>query len=170
MFRLVRVLLAHPDLAQLSARDAYKRAMRSLPQPLRSEECKVAFFDAWESVRLPAGVNPLHEAHRRALDCPLGLHPNADNSRPASYQVFVSLAGWLCVVLGSDKIKLPCTAVGKVLGVCAMTVTRYRRFAVRDRYLTLTKPARYRPDGNGEATLFRFDVERWQILVDALAS
>ncbi len=151
-FQFVRVLKAHPKLSANSATTVLALVNKSAPgveQWVDGEldDFEAAFYDAWDSVRLPAGAKPLAEAHRRAKVLPLALHPGAEHRRPPGYAQFISLAGWLCVVVGSNRVKLTCDAVGEQLGVSAMTVSRYRTFAIRDGYLVEIKRARYRAGG-----------------------
>ena len=173
VFLFVRILKAHPKLSGHSAKVAWASVKQSgcyLEGWCEGgqEDVEAAFYDGWDSARLPAGINPLTEALRRANANPLGLLRSAEESRPPGYSLFVSLAAWLCVVVGSVRIKLPCDAVAAELGVSAMTVSRYRKFALRDGYLSVLKKARHRPGGLGEATTFRFRAEFWEIIQKSL--
>lgn len=173
VFLFVRILKAHPKLSGNSAKMAWERVRRSGCNlegwcEGGQEDVAAAFYDGWESARLPAGINPLTEAYRLANATPLLLLRGTEENRPPGYVLFVSLAAWLCVVVGSVRIKLPCDAVAAELGVSAMTVSRYRKFALRDGYLSVLKKARHRPGGSGEATTFRFRAESWEIIQKSL--
>ena len=76
----------------------------------------------------------------------------------------ISLAGWLCGVVESDGIMLPCREVAKTLGVRPNTVACYRQQAIEHGYLTQIKAHTYRPGGKGETTEFRFRVDWWDYL------
>ncbi len=169
-FQFVRILKAHPTICELPTRTAWELTRRhavAFGGGSDPEDAEAEFFDAWDSVRLPAGVNPLDEALRRARQTPLGLFQGG-KERPNGYKLFISLAGWLCVVIGSDRIKLPCEAVAAVLGVTPMTISRYRKFAIVDGYLIKLMNNQLKVCGDDVATTFRFKVECWKILQEAM--
>jgi hypothetical protein len=59
--------------------------------------------------------------------------------------------------------------VAELMNVSAMTITRYRRWGVRDGYLALTKEHEFSYRGKGNATEFRFDASRWRCLAEKLS-
>jgi hypothetical protein len=69
--------------------------------------------------------------------------------------------------MGDRSILLPVEKVAEVLGVSAMSISRYRQLAIRDGYLrTVHKYSR----GKQLATESRFDVSRFKVLQEKAQS
>lgn len=170
-FDLARLVRAHPHAARHKpltvARRVYAAADLTGLFP-DEEDFAVQFSRAWNKVRLLPGENPLATAARFAADAPLGLRAEHADEVTDGYRRFVSLAGWLCVVVGKGSIKLPCRQVAEALGVRAMTVSCYRQQAIEHGYLTLRKEHRYGGAGKGEATEFDFPWRWWKCLVEKM--
>lgn len=128
------------------------------------EEVRMAFQHEYHKVRYPlGGWGPLDLAAERAEQKPLLLVEGTDG-----YAKFISLAGWLQVTMGDRPILLPVTAVAERLGTSEMTVSRYRETARRDGLLAKVRDHVYRPSGQGKATEFRFAVDQFPTLLDAM--
>jgi hypothetical protein len=56
----------------------------------------------------------------------------------------------------ASSFLLPCHKLAPVLACRPMTISRYRKKAIRDGYLKVVKTHSYRSDGKGEATEFQF--------------
>ncbi len=56
--------------------------------------------------------------------------------------------------MGDDAFMVPCHRLSPMLQFLPMTVIRYRRKAVRDGYLRVTKEHTFRSGGKGDATEF----------------
>lgn len=122
------------------------------------------FLDKWEKVRILPNEDLLSNALRLAKEAPLGLLKQDEGYVTDGYKLFIAVCGWMCVSLGTDRIKIPCREFGELLGVRKDTVSSYRQRAERGGYLKIVKTHRFNPDGKGEATTFRFAVELWDIL------
>jgi hypothetical protein len=182
LFYFVRLVQAHPATAGQSGKQAFCEVCKVVREWLRYKGGQVAdgwqywlgvdyndvetiFLDAWDKVRYVPGRSPLTNALERARRNPVILPNELADKRPDVYPMFVSLAGWLQVVVGDQPIKLPVREVGELLRVLPMTVSRLRKFAVKDGFLKEIKPHRYAGRrGAGEATSFRFDVSRVPLL------
>jgi hypothetical protein len=127
-----------------------------------AEDAHVELLSIWGRIRYVPGWEPLEQAVRRALKERLQVITR----RTAGYELFVSVAGWLQVIMGDADILLPCEKLGTHLRCEAMTVSRYRRWAQDDRFLKLIKPHRFR-GGRGEATTFRFDTAQFSVLAQS---
>lgn len=77
-----------------------------------------------------------------------------------AFNEFISLAGWLQVVVGNDNpIFLPTRAVAEVMGQSHTAVAMLCKLAVMDGLMELLeKPTQHK------ATRYRFKVERYKIL------
>jgi len=129
------------------------------------------FADVWMKSRYLPGHSPLQQAvdanRRLRLILPddvAAMRPLGEKSERSEgdYEFFIGIAGHLQLAVGDQDIKLPCENLSKLMGVSKMTVSRYRRWAVDDKFMLLMKAHRYNPRrGAGDATEFRFDLERW---------
>jgi hypothetical protein len=167
IFTLVREIRGHEDAVNHKPTMLALRLYRECPDLELfggHEDFAQQFASSWEKIRTLPGEDLLASALRLADATPLGLDKKHAADVTAGYKRFVSFAGWLCVAAGTDCIKLPCREVAAVLGVRPMTVSCYRQQAVAHGYLIPLKKHVYRPNGKGEATLFRFRVEWYECL------
>lgn len=119
---------------------------------LDAEGARAHFLDLWEFIKFFPGRELLPGALEKADRVPLSL---GKLGRTRGYVRFVSLSGHLQVLMGGKPIFLPVVSVGKLLGRSSMTVSLYRRWAMRHGFLTLVEPARHL---EGKAASFRFSV------------
>lgn len=159
MWEFVRLCRAHPELARLSADDAFRKLGR-----IPWEECfpdsddpEIEFLTTWDKVRVPAGQDILVLAVGLARDVPLTLsNPISDK-----YSRLVSIAAHLQSLRPGDHIKLPVGRLGEILGVNDRTISFYIQRATKDGYLT--RIARHHhPSGTAAKYTFaceRFDME-----------
>lgn len=170
-FRFARMLKMHPESARYTAANIARAVVKSRPgwvgfMAPTPDDFEARFVDAWESIRIPIGAHPLDAAVQLADEIPLELSPAVRQNRPTAYPRFVSIVGWLCVVSGEPLVTLPCREIAERMGVQAMTVSRYRKFAAHDGYLVQTakhvRPGEGR--GPGRATEFRFAYDRFPVL------
>lgn len=136
-------------------------------------DARAEFADVWTKCRFTPGHAPLQQAFDAARQVRLLLPDEIRAQRPVlpsaqrseqDYEFFVSVAGHLQVIVGDKPIKMPCVNVAALLGVSKMTVSRYRRWAEADGFLTKTRDHAFRSKGKGDATEFRFPVERYDSL------
>jgi hypothetical protein len=185
VFHFVRLVKAHPSMANESAKQAFRATEAVLRSRSRGkgnqrrdcweaslgaarEDVEATFLGAWDSIRYLPGRSPLGNAMELAKRYPLILDAGDSDRRPDGYALFISLAGWLQVGMGNQPIKLPCREVADLLHVQPMTVSRYRKWALEDEFLEEVKAARFAGKrGAGEATSFRFDVSLFPILEEA---
>jgi hypothetical protein len=185
LFYFVRLVKAHPALAQESAKEAFRKIEKNMekwvtkgaPLPraqmwerwldISRDDAQAEFLSAWDKVRYLPGYAPLDNAIEQARRYPLAPRPEVADRRPDGYPMFVSIAGWLQVGMGDSNILLPVKELAPFLGVQPITISRYRKWAVEDGYLREVRPYRFAGTGKrGQATEFRFDVGRFQVLQD----
>ncbi len=136
-------------------------------------DARSTFLDAWSKARFTPGQGPLQQAHAEARRMRLLLPDELLEIRPArgkgnrdetDYEFFISIAGHLQVIMGDRNIALPCRAIGELLSVSRMTVSRYRAWGIEDKFLVVAKAHKFRSRGRGDATEFRFDVSLCDVL------
>lgn len=134
------------------------------------------FIDIWLKSRFMPGHDPIEQAadaarRMRLLPTPdiMEIRPVGEKGDETDYIFFLSVAGHLQVAMGDRSIMLPCDKLGALMRVSKMTISRYRRWAIEDKYLETTKAAKFRSKGRGDATEFRFAVERWSCLEEKAA-
>jgi hypothetical protein len=183
LFEFVRVVKAHPDVRGLTA----AKAMRAVGAVFKSwagrkpaeqrkaddwefwlgeprDDAQAEFLAVWDKVRFLPGDSPLEAAAAAAENTPLDLRQDVMERRSDGYPRFVALAGWLQVIAGNRNIMLPVANVGALLGVQPMTVSRYRAWAVEDRYLREMRPSKFYGEGQGgRAAEYRFDTSRFSV-------
>jgi hypothetical protein len=185
LFYFVRLVKAHPSMTGKSGKQAFREvsaAMECWDRDDQDEQnddwrhwlgvdgydAETVFMDAWDKVRYLPGRDALTNAMERAYQRPLRPTGELKDNRPEVYSLFISLAGWLQVIVGDQPIKLPVREVGELLSLNPMTVSRLRRLAVKDGFLKQVKPHRFAGKrGTGEATSFRFDKSRFLVLQQA---
>ena len=115
----------------------------------------MAFDDVWTNCRTVPGYDPLTVAIMRAKQ----ISNVADDHQPAGYATFLNIARFLKLQLGEVPFMLPCHKLALALECLPITISRYRRKAIGQRYLRVVKEHKYRSAGKGEATEFVFEGE-----------
>ena len=130
-----------------------------------AEDAEVEFLHWREHMRSTPTADPLSYALALADARPLTPGGAVAAKRSKGYPRFVSLCGWLQRGVGPrTPIYLPVHAVGGLLGVAGMSVSRYRGWAVADGYLAAVGKGFHRPGGPGRADSFRFALDRFPCL------
>lgn len=174
LFYFARFVKAHPAVSELSDHAAMLTVEKLLqewdefpssadpwkvrfPEAADGDAARLDFMVSWNAVRhVPFRdvlANALHLADKRPLA------PAYERGR--LYKRFMSLAGWLQVLLAGNSILLPTRKLAELLGCDQRTVSRLRKLAVEDGFLTPIREHCYRPGGKSEATEFRFATERF---------
>ncbi len=128
-----------------------------------ADDAREEFIDAWERIRLVPGRTPLEQARRQALERPIEFRDGMLTCDTEGYRDFLSLAGWLQVAVGSAEILLPVEKIAVLLGCKHMSVSRYRRWAIKDGFLREVEAYQVK---QRKATKFLFDVRRVPMLSD----
>ena len=115
-------------------------------------DAEMAFDGAWVECRAVPGYDPLTIAILEAKQSPAV----ADDNVPAGYATFLKIARSLQRQLPNSSFLLPCHKLAPLLACQAMTISRYRKKAIRDGYLKIVKHHSYCSTGKGEATEFQF--------------
>lgn len=180
LWSFLRLVKGHPDLINAEPERAFRmmnEVMRGwLQQASRPEsdpwaaylgvsrdDAQVETLDAWAKIRNVAGLSPLERALALATEQPLELPWEYRQGRPDCYARFLAVAGWLQVSHGAQPILLPVEAIGKLLGLQKMNVSRLRALAVKDGFL---REAKGHDRVRRQATEFVFDVSRVPVLAD----
>jgi hypothetical protein len=154
-WEFVRLLKTHPRLMCLTADEALEEIPWSVTD--FGEDEQLTFLAEWTRVRILPGVPPLKWAVTLA-----DQHPLEPKRKFKAYNKFISLAGWLQVVVGPDvPIFLPVRSVGDIIGKSHTTVATMCRLAVSDGLLSLVRRATPM-----HATRYRFALERFEVLRD----
>lgn len=179
LFYFARFVKAHPDVTELSDYEAAKQIedlMRQWLPPGEAsnpwehffaevsgdgEAARLDFMTSWNAVRHVPFHDVLSNALRLADEKPL-VPPH---ERGRQYQRFISLTGWLQVLLPGKPILLPTRKLDALLGCDQRTVSRLRKLAVQDRLLVIVKQHSYRAGAKSAATEFRFAIECYPELV-----
>jgi hypothetical protein len=156
-----RFAKAHPELINLDENQALKRIKSTISSKVWSDhlqmssvDAEMAFDHVWVDCRAIPGYDPLRIAILEARRNSKADDPNA----PAGYTMFVDIARSLQrLVGGGAHFLLPCHKLAPLLNCQPMTVSRYRRKAIRDGYLKVVKDHSYRSANKGEATEFLFE-------------
>jgi hypothetical protein len=186
LFHFVRLLKAHGDLTPLTADGGFAKVdkilqgwAKRLPAAQRRDDpwrlwlgrgrpdAQAEFVDIWDKVRYLPGAGPLDNADFEARRAPLKLSAEKLKKRcyAGEYIHFVSLAGYLQVVVGPQPIYLPGQAVAELIGVEERTVRRYVAWAVQDDYLRQVQAAVRQK----RATRYVFNVEAFDCLKERAA-
>jgi hypothetical protein len=157
---------ATPDDAffALDAAIARRGGWDILGTDMAAEDIYFEFVSNWDAVRYRVGETPLENAVVKADAFP--LTPQRATGRRAflvGYGRFVSIAGWLQVTMGNRSILLPVDMLARILHVVPMTISRYRKAAVKDGLLRVVCAHVY---SKGQATEFRFNVAAFPVLLE----
>ena len=138
------------------------------PELTDSEDAYVEFESLWRKVRIPPNKTPLAAALEKAEAYPLKTNRSEKRAAP-KYDRFISVVAWLQVSMGDQDIMVPCHTFDTLLQTSALMISRWRRWALADRYVVIT--AMHECDvkkfADRKATHFRFDVTRWPDLAKA---
>jgi hypothetical protein len=154
-----RFAKAHPHLFHLDENRALIEIKRVIGRgfwtdhlDMDTADAEMAFDSVWVECRAVPGYDPLTvavlEAKRSA--------PATDPTVPAGYTVFLNIARSLQQQLPASSFMLPCHKLAPMLACQPMTISRYRKKAIRDGHLKIVKTHSYRSAGKGEATEFQF--------------
>lgn len=183
LFQLVRLLRTHRDLKSATApeawqavakvmqgwQDDFKRRGRSVVSVwdeyfgIGTDEAQAEMLDSWDKVRYLPGLSPLQSAAEMSEQMPVIISDEKRLERGAAYERFVSLAGWLQVTVGDRNILLPVKEIAVMFKMTTMTISRFRRNAIKDGFLDEIKASEFKKH---KATEFRFHVERVPILAE----
>jgi hypothetical protein len=154
-----RFAKAHPLLVNLDENRALIEIKRVIGREFWTDylhmdaaDAEMAFDSVWVECRAVPGYDPLTvailEAKRSA--------PATDPHVPAGYTIFLKIARSLQQQLPASSFMLPCHKLAPILACQPMTISRYRKKAIRDGHLKVVKKHSYRSVGKGEATEFQF--------------
>jgi hypothetical protein len=154
-----RFAKAHPALISLDSGSALAMVRRVLGNnfwqrllDMSTADAEMAFDHVWNECWSIPGYDPLTMALLKARE-----HPKpADPQQPQGYDTFLATIRFLQEDAGNAPILLPCHKLAGLLDCMPMTVSRYRAKALREGYLQVVKEHRFRPNGKGEATEFRY--------------
>jgi len=112
-WHFTRMCKGHPSFKNVSAAQAFEAIDWSLTG--FDEEERMQFLREWNRVKCFVGWSPVDWAVSMASQKPLGT----DQYRAGlltTYARFISIAGWLQVVVGDRDILLPCEKLAGILG------------------------------------------------------
>lgn len=150
LFHFVRLVMGHismrdeddPRSAFQVVEATFQESKGGLPWSglglARAEACS-EFFGVWMKVRCRAGASILGQAHHLAKRYPLDLPRSVIKRRPDGYPEFISLAGWLQVVVGARPMWLAEKNLAELMSVTTTTISRYRRWASEDGFVRYHK-------------------------------
>jgi hypothetical protein len=157
-----RFAKAHPFLVNLDENRALGEIKRTIGRTfwtdhlhMEAADAEMAFDCVWIECRAVPGYDPLTVAILEAKESPAV----EDHTLPAGYRTFLKVAQSLQRQLPTSSFMLPCHKLALMLACQPMTISRYRKKAIRDGYLKIVKSHSYRSVGKSEATEFQF-VER----------
>lgn len=128
------------------------------------EDLLCDFVYSWRRIRYRIGEGPLAAAMRTATEEPLELPASDPWSDLPAYRRFVSLAGWLQIIVEDQPIFLPRRRIGELLGRSHTQIMRYCAHAVEQGHLELVNAHSL---VGRRAAEYRFDVSRFASLCTA---
>jgi len=149
-----RLLKLHPKLNRLSAEEAVQTIPWQLTDFAEDEQLQVLL--EWDRVKYLPGQTPFDVALSLAAQKPL-TPKRCKGGRSALYGSFISLCGWLQVLVGEgEPIYLPVRKTAKALNCTKDMISTFRSLAVKDGFLQIcTTHNAYR------ATRFAFVVDKF---------
>jgi hypothetical protein len=120
-----------------------------------SGDPRMEFVHTWGKIKYKPGYSPLNAAIEQEDQEPWNPPPQYEVPTE-KYRRFLGIARQLQIIMGDRNIFLPCEKVAAAMGVDPMTISRYRRWAIKDRLLIVQREHKFRGKGAGEATEFRF--------------
>jgi hypothetical protein len=154
-----RFAKAHPLLVDLDENRALVEIKRTIGRTfwtdhlhMEAADAEMAFDSVWVECRAVPGYDRLTVAVLEAKESESVANPNV----PAGYTTFLKIAWLLQRQLPTSCFMLPCHKLAPMLACQPMTISRYRKKAIRDGHLKIVKKHRYCSAGKGEATEFQF--------------
>jgi hypothetical protein len=154
-----RFAKAHPLLIELDENDALAEIRRTIGSRfwehhfhMDRADAEMAFDQVWAECRAVPGYDPLTVAVLEAKESARESGQDA----PAGYTTFLAVARSLQRQSRDSAFMLPCHKLSLMLACLPMTISRYRKKAIRDGRLKVVKNHTYRSAGRGEATEFVF--------------
>jgi hypothetical protein len=154
-----RFAKAHPLLIDLDENDALAEITKTIGSQfwehlfhMDRADAEMAFDQVWAECRAVPGYDPLTIAVMAAKES--ARASGLDD--PTGYATFLAVARALQRQAPNCAFLLPCHKLSRMLACLPMTVSRYRKKAVRDGRLRVVKNHSYRSGGGGEATEFVF--------------
>jgi hypothetical protein len=154
-----RFAKAHPLLVDLDENRALLEVNSAIGRRfwrdqlrMSTADAEMAFDSVWVECRAVPGYDPLAVAILEAKKFPAA----ADHNGPAGYTTFLQIAQSLQRQLPTSSFMLPCHKLAPLLACQPMTISRYRKKAIRDGRLKIVKNHSYRSMGKGEATEFHY--------------
>ncbi len=144
----------HPTLRNLNG----SQAANIIPWHLTDFDGNEQFqiVNEWDAIRYVAGEGPLNKALALAVKFPVPRKTNLTR-RFTRYVEFLSLAGWLQVVVGEDSpIYLPQRKVSGIFHCDRSKIQNLTRVARREGYLTVVHP-----HSAHTATRFKFELDKF---------
>ena len=152
-WEFTRLMKRHPDLRNLTG----SQAANIIPWQVTDfdEDEQFQIVNEWDEIRYVAGEGPLNKAHALALQFPVPRKSNLTR-RFTRYVEFLSLAGWLQVVVGEEnEIYLPQRKAAEIFGCDRSMISNLIRAAIKEGYLTVVKP-----HSTNAATRFKFEFDK----------
>jgi hypothetical protein len=154
-----RFAKAHPLLVNLDENRALVEITRTIGRGfwtdhlhMEAADAEMAFDSVWVECRAVPGYDPLTVAILEAKQSSRA----EDHTVPAGYTTFLKIAQSLQRQIPTSSFMLPCHKLASMLACQPMTISRYRKKAIRDGHLKIVKNHSYRSVGKGEATEFQF--------------
>jgi hypothetical protein len=153
-----RFAKAHPLLVNLDENRALVEIKRTIGRAfwtdhlhMEAADAEMAFDSVWVECRAVPGYDPLTVAVLEAKES----QSVGDHNVPAGYTTFLKIAWSLQRQLPTSSFMLPCHKLAPMLACQPMTISRYRKKAIRDGHLKIVKKHSYCSAGKGEATEFQ---------------
>jgi hypothetical protein len=158
-----RFAKAHRLLIDLDENDALAEINKTIGSQFWEDQlhmdradAEMAFDHVWAECREVPGWDRLTTAVMAAKELPCESGQDA----PAGYTTFLAVARLLYYQSPDSAFMLPCHKLSRMLACLPMTISRYRKKAIRDGWLKVVKNHMYRSAGGGEATEFVFVFNR----------
>lgn len=116
-------------------------------------DSQAEFVHCWDEVRLLPDSTPMQSALAMAEAYPVKM-PEGSCPLP-DYRSLITLAVHLQLTVRDGNIFLPCELLAEQLNVSAMTISRFRRMAVKEGLIIEISASEFRSNGQSRATEFR---------------
>ena len=183
-FWLVRLLKAHPELGPMAAQDVITKIEKTIHEWELYHEWPEGFWqrffltnryaahaeilDIWDQIKRLPGHDALENAAEFSRQHPLSLDDarSEKRGRNPKYLEFVSLCAWLQLTVQPDPIAIPCREFAAALGIDAMTISRFRKWALQDGLMIPFEKHEFHGVGSksNKASTFRFRADLWPCL------